>query len=150
MRFDPGLRSGRAYNRRANRRRHGSECPGMWHARVLQRTCLVRAGAGAMASPAPFVPVLDRIRIDRTHIVGPIDPVNPVYKYKVEQIHAVDGIADGDSNQPRSALATCCGVIRTAQKPIVGIPLVRICAEGGLTRFPTATTQLARISGSKD
>ncbi len=31
---------------------------------------------------------LDRIRID-----------------KVEQIHAVDGIADGDSNQPRSALA---------------------------------------------
>ena len=36
--------------------------------------------------------------------MGPIDPVNPVYIYKVEQIHAVDGIADGDSNQPRSAL----------------------------------------------
>jgi hypothetical protein len=47
----------------------------------------------------------DRIRIDRTHIAGSIDPVNPVYTYKVEQIHAADGIADGDSNQPRSALA---------------------------------------------
>ncbi|MEE9209086.1 MAG: hypothetical protein V3U23_01440, partial [Kiloniellales bacterium] len=42
--------------------------------------------------------------IDRTHIVGSIDPVNPVYTHKVEQIHAVDGIADGDSHQPRSAL----------------------------------------------
>ncbi len=30
---------------------------------------------------------LDRIRIDRTHIVGSIDPVNPVYTFKVEQIH---------------------------------------------------------------
>ncbi len=30
---------------------------------------------------------LDRIRIDRTHIAGSIDPVNPVYTYKVEQIH---------------------------------------------------------------
>ncbi len=49
-------------------------------------------------------PSLERIRIDRTHIVGSIDPVNPVYIYKVEQIHAVDGIAEGDSNQPRSAL----------------------------------------------
>jgi hypothetical protein len=29
-----------------------------------------------------------------------IDPVNPVYTYKVEQIHAVDGIADGDSINP--------------------------------------------------
>ena len=48
---------------------------------------------------------LDRIhRIDRTHIVGSIDPVTPVYIYKVEQIHAVDGIADGGSHQPRSAL----------------------------------------------
>ena len=47
---------------------------------------------------------LDRIRIDRTHIAGSIDPVTPVYIYKVEQIHAVAGIADGDSNQPRSAL----------------------------------------------
>ena len=46
---------------------------------------------------------LDRIRIDRTHIVGSIDPVNPVYTYEVEQI-GVDGIADGDSHQPRSAL----------------------------------------------
>ncbi len=30
---------------------------------------------------------LDRIRFDRTHIVGSIDPVNPVYTYEVEQIH---------------------------------------------------------------
>ncbi len=30
--------------------------------------------------------------------------MNPVYINKVEQIHAVDEIADGDSNQPRSAL----------------------------------------------
>ncbi len=36
--------------------------------------------------------------------MGSIEPVNPVYIYKVEQIHAVDGIADGDSHQPRSAL----------------------------------------------
>ena len=36
---------------------------------------------------------LDRIRID-----------------KVEQIHAVDGIADGDSNQPRSAPAESAGL----------------------------------------
>ncbi len=48
---------------------------------------------------------LDRIRIDRTHIAGSLDPVNPVYTNEVEQIHAVDGIADGDSNQLRSALA---------------------------------------------
>jgi hypothetical protein len=48
--------------------------------------------------------VLDRIGIDRSHIAGSIDPVNPVTSNKVEQIHAVDGIADGDSNQPRSAL----------------------------------------------
>ena len=34
---------------------------------------------------------LDRIhRIDRTHIAGSIDPVNPVTTYKVEQIQAVD------------------------------------------------------------
>ncbi len=52
---------------------------------------------------------LDRIRFDRTHIVGPIEPVNPVYIYKVEQIHTVDGIADGDSHQPRSALDTPYG-----------------------------------------
>ena len=31
--------------------------------------------------------VLDRIRIDRTHIPGSLDPVNPGYTYKVEQIH---------------------------------------------------------------
>ncbi|MCH8809368.1 MAG: RNB domain-containing ribonuclease [Proteobacteria bacterium] len=48
---------------------------------------------------------LDRIRTDRTHFAGSIGPVNPVYIDKAEQIHAVDGIADGDSHQPRSALA---------------------------------------------
>ncbi len=47
---------------------------------------------------------LDRVRIDRTQIVGSIDTVNPVYINSVEQIHAVDRIAGGDSNQPRSAL----------------------------------------------
>ena len=47
---------------------------------------------------------LDRIRIDRAHVVGSIDPVNPVTIDKVEQSQAADGIADGDSNQPRSAL----------------------------------------------
>ena len=47
---------------------------------------------------------LDRIRIDRIHIVGSIYSVNPAYIDKVEQIHAVDRIAGGDSNQPRSAL----------------------------------------------
>ncbi len=52
---------------------------------------------------------IDRIRIDRTHIVGSIEPVNSVYIYKVEQIHAVDGIADGDSHQPRSALGAALG-----------------------------------------
>ncbi|MEE8122652.1 MAG: hypothetical protein V3T93_00925 [Alphaproteobacteria bacterium] len=44
--------------------------------------------------------MLDRIRIDRTHIAGSIDPVNPVTIDKVEQIHAVDGTADGDSINP--------------------------------------------------
>ncbi len=43
---------------------------------------------------------LGRIRIDRIHIVGSIDPVNPVYTFKVEQIHAVDGIAVGDPINP--------------------------------------------------
>ncbi len=48
---------------------------------------------------------IDRIhRIDPTRDIGSINP-DPVYIDKVEQIHAVDGIADGDSNQPRSALA---------------------------------------------
>ncbi len=48
---------------------------------------------------------LEQIRIDRTHIAGSINPVNPVTINKVEQIHAVDGIAEGRSHQPRSALA---------------------------------------------
>ena len=46
---------------------------------------------------------LDRIRTDRTQIVVSIDPVNPADIYKVERI-AVDGVTDGDSHQPRSAL----------------------------------------------
>ena len=58
---------------------------------------------------------LDRIRIDRTHIAGSINPVNPVYIYKAEQIHAVDGIADGDPNQPRSALAGSYAGIRLSR-----------------------------------
>lgn len=47
----------------------------------------------------------DRTRIDGTGDPGSIDPVNLVTTPKVEQIHAVDGIAGGDSMQPRSALA---------------------------------------------
>ncbi len=43
---------------------------------------------------------LDRIRIERTHIVGSINPVNPVYVNSVEQIHAVDRIAVGDPINP--------------------------------------------------
>jgi hypothetical protein len=48
---------------------------------------------------------LDRIGADRFRDPGSIDPVNPATPIKVEQIHAVDEIADGDSHQPRSALA---------------------------------------------
>ena len=48
---------------------------------------------------------MDRIGIDRIRDPGSIDPVVPVTTNKVEQIHAVDEIADGDSIQPRSALA---------------------------------------------
>ncbi len=46
--------------------------------------------ASRTAGPNSHTPVgvrLDRIRFDRTHIVGSIDLVNPVYIYKVEQIH---------------------------------------------------------------
>ena len=63
---------------------------------------------GQVVEPRPFgygqAGALDRIRIDRTHTVGSINPVSPIYINKVEQIHAVDGIADGDSHRPRSAL----------------------------------------------
>ena len=63
----------------------------------------------AAATPSPQAATvpgigLDRIRIDRTRIAGSIDPVNPVAINRVDRIHAVDGIAVGDSNQPRSAL----------------------------------------------
>jgi len=65
----------------------------------------LRAGVAPVDKLRFVALALDRIRIDRTHIAGSVDPVNPVDISKVEQIHAVDGIADGDSNQPRSALA---------------------------------------------
>ncbi len=65
----------------------------------------LRAGVAPVDRLGFVVLALDRIRIDRAHVAGSIDPVNPVYTNKVEQIHAVDGIADGDSHQPRSALA---------------------------------------------
>ena len=48
---------------------------------------------------------IDRIRIDRTRDSGSIDPMNSVTTHKVDRIQAVDGTADGDSIQPRSALA---------------------------------------------
>ena len=51
-----------------------------------------------------YINGLDRIRIDRAHNTGSIDPVNSVYTYKVERIHAVEGIAAGDSEQPRPGL----------------------------------------------
>ncbi len=66
----------------------------------------LREGVAPIGKLAFVGLALDRIRIERTHIVGSVDPVNPVYTKKVEQIHAVDGIADGDSHQPRSALET--------------------------------------------
>ncbi len=47
---------------------------------------------------------LDRVRIDRTRDLGSIDPVNPVTINSGRQIHAVDGIAVGNSNRPGSAL----------------------------------------------
>jgi len=43
---------------------------------------------------------LARIGIDRTRDPGSIDPVNPVAIDSVEQIHAVDRIAVGDSIDP--------------------------------------------------
>ncbi len=45
------------------------------------------AGAVRLAKQMCLMKVLDRIRFDRTHTVGSIDPVNPVTIYKVEQIH---------------------------------------------------------------
>ncbi len=65
----------------------------------------LREGVAPIAALGFVALALDRIGIDRTRIAGSVDPVNPVYTSKVEQIHAVDGIADGESNQPRSALA---------------------------------------------
>ncbi len=54
------------------------EEPGPYFERLLE---FLRAHPGA----------LGRIHgIDRTHIAGSIDPVNPATIYKVEQIHAVD------------------------------------------------------------
>jgi hypothetical protein len=47
----------------------------------------------------------DRIRIERTRDSGSIDSETPVDNNNVERIHAVEGIADGDAIQPRSALA---------------------------------------------
>ena len=65
----------------------------------------LREGVAPIAALGFVALALDRIGIDRTRIAGSVDPVSPVYTSKVEQIHAVDGIADGDSHQPRSALA---------------------------------------------
>ena len=78
----------------------------------MGRLILAAALASLLAVPPLAASPLDRIRIERTHIVGSIDPVNPVYICKVEQIHAADGIADGDSHQPRSALAASAAADR--------------------------------------
>jgi hypothetical protein len=37
---------------------------------------------------------LERIRIDRSHIVASLDPVNPLDINKLEQIHAIVRIAN--------------------------------------------------------
>ncbi len=78
----------------------------------MGRLILAAALASLPAVPPLAASPLDRIRIDRTHIVGSIDPVNPVYICKVEQIHAADGIADGDSHQPRTVLAASAAADR--------------------------------------
>ena len=80
----------------------------------------VRAVAGAL-DLGP-----DRVRIDRTRDPGSINPVNPVDIDSVEQIHAVDRIAVGDPNQPRSALAEA----RAAVAHIVGRDPARLDAPG--------------------
>jgi hypothetical protein len=51
----------------------------------------------------------------RIHIVGSIGPMNSVDINEVEQIRAVEGIADGDSQQPRSALGPLSLWIETIQ-----------------------------------
>ena len=38
-----------------------------------------------------FSSLLDRIVFDRTHFVGPIRRVDPLYIIKSEQIHRIDG-----------------------------------------------------------
>ncbi len=48
-----------------------------------------RRASGDGRTAAAATADLDRIRIDRTHIAGSIDP-DPVTIYKVEQIHAAD------------------------------------------------------------
>ena len=63
------------------------------------------SGLAARRSTATGHGDLDRIGVDRTEVADSIDPVNSATIDKVEQIHAVGGIADDDSNQPRSALA---------------------------------------------
>ncbi len=68
---------------------------------TFEETGLLLGAAETAAAPPP---PLDRIRTDRTRDPGSIGPVNPLYTNKVEQIRAVDRIAVGDSNQPRSAL----------------------------------------------
>ncbi len=86
-------------------------------ARVLYEELRENADAGSLDTwPAPHETddqvaaatsygELGRIGTDRIRDPGSIDPVNSTTTNKVEQIHAVDGIADGDSHQPRSALA---------------------------------------------
>ncbi len=72
--------------------------------RVSQRNDMSRKKIlNAPRSDRPLA-ALDRIRTDRTRNPGSIGPVNPVTITRAEQIHEIDRIAVGDSNQPRSGL----------------------------------------------
>ena len=61
--------------------------------------------ADDQAAAATGYGAIDRIGTDRIRDPGSIHPVNPVAISSVEQMHPVEKIADGDSIQPRSALA---------------------------------------------
>ncbi len=79
-------------------------------------------------------------------LAGSIVPVNPAYNYRVEPIHPVDGIADADSNQPRSALAGAVAIGRLAGARIgFGEVLVGCDASynRGCFRHARATARLA-------
>ncbi len=80
---------------------------------------------------------LDRIRIDRTHIAGSIDPVNPIYINKVEQIHAVDW----DRRRRFQSTAICSNRRRVTAVPASA--LSRAMSESGAATQPKERIFLA-------